>query len=314
LPEVYSTDLVYYAKIFISNKLAVGNYAGVSFYFNEAAAMAGKNIDTFTELIDMLAYHSQLATLLEGMKIAWPNIRNSPDILEWAVDDVTVAMSDFETFDYLEKSARNEHPDFEALLGRMRSLFADFVGDKYSDYLTRLKGESSSIWTMDAFVSSKKSADNIGQLSQEFLGYLRHHEGVSYVKGALACFDFADYLFQRNTGELKPGKGKHGSKKGRNNSTNILCPDGGTFDHYLAQKVSMFSQRIYKVGAILEFVPAWLRFLASKGLLEDGEKESTLAEIMPVQADWLQVLTKLSSDQALLSCISTTWDKDALIS
>jgi len=69
-PEVFLTDVVFYAHWYITNQLAAGTHEGISLYFNEAAAMSVKSIDTFTELTDMLAYHGLLPSLLEGMNLA----------------------------------------------------------------------------------------------------------------------------------------------------------------------------------------------------------------------------------------------------
>jgi len=71
--------------------------------------------------------------------------------------------------------------------------------------------------------------------------------------------------------------------------------------------MSMFSKRVYKVGAILELIPVWLRFLESMGLLDPDEKESIFEELKSVQVTWRKILTKLSHDQALLSGVSTAW-------
>ena len=73
------------------------------------------------------------------------------------------------------------------------------------------------------------------------------------------------------------------------------------------QKKNMFSTRVYKVGAILELIPAWLRFLESEGLLDHDEKENIFAELMSVQTTWQKILTKLTKDQALLTGVLTAW-------
>jgi len=306
-PEVFSTDVVFYAKWYIANNLAAGNHEGISLYFKEAAAMAGKGIDTFTELIDMLAYHGLLPALLEGMRLAWPKIKNSTGLMEWAVDDFTLMLSDFETFDWLEKSTRVEKPDFDELTGRMRSFFPNFDPTHFQEYLTRIKGESRTGWTIKELALTGKTRGNIGLLCQEYLGYLRHHEGVPFTKGSLICFAIVDYLFERQNGELTSRNKKGKAKRENNRPSHILCPDAETLDIFLTRKINVFSKRVHKVGAILELIPTWLRFLESKGLLDYDQKEDTFAELISIQATWLKILTKLSHDQALLSGVSTAW-------
>lgn len=306
-PEVFLSDVVFYARWYIVNNLAAGNYEGISLYFNEAAAMSVKGIDAFTEMIDMLAYHGLSSQLLEGMNLAWPRIRNSAELMEWAVDDFTLTLSDLETFDWLEKTAKSENPDIDELYTRMKSLFPNFDATHYQDYLARIKGESTTDWTMKDLELTGKVRSNIGLLCQDFLGYLRQHEGVSFTKGNLACFAYVDYLLERHDGELTSRNGRIKVKRGRNSQSHTLCPDSETLDLFLSRKMNMFSRRVYKVGAILELIPAWLRFLESKGLIDHDQKENTFAELMSVQATWLKILTRLSSDRALLSGVSIAW-------
>jgi hypothetical protein len=144
-------------------------------------------------------------------------------------------------------------------------------------------------------------------LCQDFLGYLRHHEEVPFTKARLACFDIGDCLLECHNGKLTSRAGRKEAKKGIDRPPNFLCPDAESLDVFLLQKKNMFSTRVYKVGAILELIPAWLRFLESEGLLDHDEKENIFAELMSVQTTWQKILTKLTKDQALLTGVLTAW-------
>ena len=212
-----------------------------------------------------------------------------------------------ETFDWLEKSSRNENPVFDELTERIRSFLPDLDATLFGDYLARINGKSTTVWALKDLPMKGKSRSNIGLLCQDFLGYLRHHDGAPFTKGRLACFDIADYLLERHSGELTSRTGGKEAKRVKIKTSHILCPDAETLDVFLSQKMSMFSKRVYKVGAILELIPVWLRFLEFLGLLDHDQKEDIFKELMFVQVTWQKILTKLSHDQALLSGVSTAW-------
>lgn len=304
--EVFLESAAYYANWFIANSLADGRCEGISSYFNDAAVVADSSIDVFVELIDTLAYHGQLAVLIEGMNRTWPLIRKSTSIMDWAVEEFTVMLGDFVTFDWLERAAAGRPAEFDELSDSMREFFPDLDIPGFREFLERINGETVTSWTMKELSPARKSRGNLGLLSQEFLGYLRRREGVPFTKGRLACFELVDYLIERYDGELK-GKGTE-RKRGRKYTTShVLCPDADTLDRFLARKTSIFSRKPHRIAAILELVPAWLRFLESRGLLEDCRKEDILAELLSVRTTWDKILAKLSHDPETLSGISKAW-------
>jgi hypothetical protein len=306
--EVFLDNAAYYADWYIMNSLADGRLAEMTSYFNAAAADAEKSIDVFTELIDTLAYHGQLSVLVEGMNLVWPVIRKSTGIMGWAVNEFAVTLSDYVAFEWLERAGRGEDAEFDELAASMREFFPELDIPGFREFLGRINGEIVTPWTMKELSPARKNRGNLGLLSQEFLGHLRQREGVSFTKGRLACFEIVDYLIERYDGELSM-KGTV-QKKGRKlTASHALCPDADTLDCFLARKTSIFSRRTYTIGAILELVPAWLRFLESRGLLEDCRKEDVLAELLSIRTSWDKILTKLSHDPQILSGISNAWNE-----
>jgi hypothetical protein len=77
---------------------------------------------------------------------------------------------------------------------------------------------------------------------------------------------------------LRPRKQRRPTPK-RRQPAHVLCPDYETFDRFLAQRMDFINPQWYKVAATSELVPAWLRFLESRGLLEAERHHMTRQEL-----------------------------------
>ena len=88
-----------------------------------------------------------------------------------------------------------------------------------------------------------------------------------------------------------------------------LCPDAVTLDTFLSRKTGFFFKQVYTIGAILELVPAWLRFLESRMLLDADQKSRIITDLLPILQSWCELLRKMSTDQLLLSNIAVAWEE-----
>jgi hypothetical protein len=131
---------------------------------------------------------------------------------------------------------------------------------------------------------------------------------VPYTKGELARGNLFEYILERHDGELEPdddgpfGERKpSGKRKPKTVSTrrSLLCPDRGTLDRFLVRFLSFFSFRCYPAAATFELVPAWLRFLESRGLIDAEQRTQTLSELRGLATDLHKVWEKHTADPAL---------------
>ena len=79
----------------------------------------------------------------------------------------------------------------------------------------------------------------------------------------------------------------------------LLCPDRGTLDRFLVRFLSFFSFQRYPAAATFKFVPAWLRFLESRGLIDAEQRSQTLSELRGLATDLRVVWEKHTADPAL---------------
>jgi hypothetical protein len=326
LPDVYAHDAHYYLDWLITNALATGRLDAIPKLANEIAATAGENIDTFNNVIDQLAYHGQLAVLVEAMRIAWPRVKDADDIVPWGIQEFAAQAVDYEVFHYLEQHPTPDPQDPE-LLGNLEFYF-EIDQERFARYLALLTGQVKRRWTMGDFEfrpprersydpfdeedeegeSPDEGRQNLYDLSVQFLGYLRREEGVSYTKGELGREQIQRYLLKRHDGELEPREspfeaaGRRGRRQRKRKSRkprHVLCPDRGTLDRYLGGLLNFINPQRYKAAATLELVPAWLRFLASRQLVDAEERSKTMLDLRGLDTELLKVWEGYSADPAL---------------
>jgi hypothetical protein len=323
LPDVYDHDASYYLDWRIRNALATGRPEAVPAMMNEMAAMADKHIDTFNNVLDQLAYHGQLSALVEAVRIAWPRIKVSGDIVPWGIDEFAVRAADYNLFDYLERHSSPSANDPE-LIERLEFYFE--VNPKgLARYIANLTAQVERHWTMGDFNfqrSRQRSYDlfhededepdegrqNLNDLCMEFLGYLRREEGVPYTKGELGREQIQQYILERLAGELEPQenlfeammrpRGRKRRRKSRK-PDHLLCPDRGTLDRFLSRLLHFINPQRYKAAATLELVPVWLRFLESRQLIDAQQRARTMLELRGLDTELLKVWKLFPFDPAL---------------
>ena len=75
-------------------------------------------------------------------------------------------------------------------------------------------------------------------------------------------------------------------------------PDRNSLDRFLAELLNFINPQYYKATATLELVPAWLRFLESRRLIDPEQREQTLSELRGLDTEFLKAV-KNHSDPAL---------------
>ena len=86
-PEVYDQGAHYYLSWCLLDALAEGRQEVVPSLARELAARAGRDIDIFNRTLDVLGYHGQLDVLVEALRIAWPLVKSSDNIVPWGISE-----------------------------------------------------------------------------------------------------------------------------------------------------------------------------------------------------------------------------------
>jgi hypothetical protein len=324
-PELYDQGAHYYLTWSLLDALAENRLEVVSSLARELAPRAGADLDIVSRAIDYLKYHGQLPVLVEFLRIAWPGVKSTDKVFPWAITEFAQSGIDHEIFDYLEHTACPDPAD-AALVERIRFFFEEPLEEYVREFIDDLTGKSAREWRVDNFALKprrKKSRDdwddtpmerpardqgavNLSRLMSEFVGYLRREEGVQFPRGEMVRQELYRYFSRRHAGELDPQPSMLQAAMNPNlklpkppKPAHSLCPERVTLDVHLAGMMGMMSARYHSAAALFQVMPAWLRFLESRALIDAGIRNKVLAELAPLHATLLRIWESFTEDQHL---------------
>jgi hypothetical protein len=344
LPEVYEEEAHYLLENRITNALVMKRPELVHTLSLELAALAGDQIDTWNRVEKSLAYHGYLNTLVEAVRIAWPEVRESEEIVPWGIDEFGNRASHYEILKYIAETPEPRGDD-PVLLERMRFLFGDDLdSERMAEMVALFAGQTRREWTMEDFKlqppkrRSRRDWDedeedddearepdpgrrNLFDLTLQFVNYAHRVEGVSYTKADLARGEIFDFIVERNAGDLEyresmldsalrsAGRKREPIKKYKRYE-HPLCPDRERLDQFLGGKLQLLSYQPHNATAMMELVPAWMRFLQTQGLVDVEFRRRTLGDLKRVADDLLKALSGIHADPTLRKAIER-WPEDA---
>lgn len=346
LPKIYAKGAHFYLENCITNAVIAGRFERIPRLLNELAQRAGRDIDSFNNTVVQLAYHGQLPMLIDAMRLAWPEVRESPEVVPWGIDEVADQSVQFLVFDYVEKYGA-EAAGYADLFERAK-FYSTVEPERLTKFIALLAGKSERRWTQADFAFTPKARpsrgryddeprgiqipknirQNLFDLSLEFQGEVRHELKMPLIKSELGRRQIVQYLMKRLAGELEPrlsmveaafNKPKPKTRppefylRGDESSVNWLCPDRETLEHFLNDLFHFLNPQPYTAAATLELMPAWLRFLESRQLLVASLREKTLQNLLKLSADLNNLLRKMSPDPALHRALEN-WGKEGTMS
>ncbi len=324
-PEVYDQGAHYYLSWGLVDALAEGRQEVVTSLARELAARAGRDIDTFNRTREALEYHGRLDVLVEAMRIAWPFVKSSDNIVPWGISEFAEDGVRYEILDYLEHTASPDPAD-PALLDRVHFFIEDPREDYLRESLDDLSGTSGREWQADDFTlrppqnrgrdewgdepeerpAPDPGAVNLNRLIHTFVGYLRREEGVPFPRAEQVSPELLRYFLRRHQGDLdpRPSMLEHAMNPKLKlpkppRPAHPLCPERVTLDVHLAGMMGMMSGRYYSAAALFQAMPAWLRFLESRRLIDAGTRKKMEAELLPLHATLLRLWEQYAEDPIL---------------
>lgn len=341
MPKIYAKNAHFYLQNRITNEVIAGRFDQIPALLNELAQRAGKNIDIFNMVVEQLAYHGQLAALVQAFQIAWPAVEKSRDIVPWGIDEFSGRSTQYLVFDYVERFGGD--PEGHAELFERIKPYSEVKPERITKFLALLSGQSGRQWVREDFTFKAKSRSrddggpaidipktvqqNLFDMSLDFQGYLRRERNMALTKSELGREQLVDYFIQRLAGDLEPRKSmleaalspnKPGPKKrhpksylsGDDDSVHWLCPDRKSLDAFIAKLFGFLMPQPYKAAALFEMIPAWLRFLESHQLISAAAHLQSLRDLRALAPDLLKILRKTESDPAPQLAIEN-WEVEA---
>ena len=315
LPDVYAASRQYYLHWLILNANASHKPERLFELAGEIAEIAGDDVDIYSQVVDLLAYHGYLEALSKASRIAWPLIKVSKDIM-WGQREYAIWGAKCVLYQALERTPDLDGGDPQ-LIEQTKYFLDDLQPGWLKGYVDQTSGRASRNWSLSDFdikptkktKANRKETRDIRQetnqttgedalfkFSYEFVGYAHAHDGFSYTKAELARQNIVSYLIDRKAGRLE-------TKELAKNKVQIpdhpLCPDRNTLSRFLTGMLTMLNFQNYDVVATMELLPSWLRFLETRGLIEPARRESTIADIGNLHTELLSEFGPSNEDPIL---------------
>ena len=252
-------------------------------------------------------------------------MKSSDKIVPWGVTEFAEKAVRQEIFNYLEHTASPDPAD-AVLLDRVRFFIEKPREDYLCEFIVDLMGKSGREWQADDFAlrpPRKRSRDdwdtegeethtpdegaiNLFRLISEFVGYLRREEGVPFPRGELVSQELYRYFVRRNESALDPRpsmleQALHPKRKLPKppRPAHPLCPEQVTLDVHLGGLMGMMNGLYHSAAALFQAIPAWLRFLESRRLIDAGTSKKVVAELLPLRTTLLRIWEQYTDDPHL---------------
>ncbi len=325
-PAAFAHEAPYFLSWCLKDALAEGLRDRVGPLALELAATAGKDIDTFERMTDVLAFHGHLDAIVAALRSAWPLVQASEKVVPWGITEFAEKGVSYEIFEYVEHTAAPDPAD-PRFLERVRFFIDDPREDRLRAMIEDLTGKSTREWKAEDFVlksSRKKRRDdwdedehqgrpshtrgaaNLARLIGEFVGYLRREERVPYPRGELVREELLSYFMRRQKSELDPRPSmleqmmNPGLKLPKPPPpVHQLCPERVTLESHLAGMMAWMNGLDHRAAALFLAMPAWLRFLKSRGLIDDAISQRVIAELVPLHESLLRIWKRDTADPSL---------------
>jgi hypothetical protein len=334
LPEVYEAEAHNLLDWRISNALVAGQLELAGALTCEFAQYAHSHIDHWNWVEGRMAYHGQLTTLTKAMRSACPQVRESPEIVPWGIDEFFSRATSYELLNYVTEQ-QHPHADDPVLLERMSFYGGELLPERLAASLACLTGQMQREWTPEDFQLNPprrrarrdwdedeeeerdtvdQGAENLFTLTMQFVRYAHQTEGVAYSKAELARRELYSFIVKRHAGQLEYRESmfdsmmrssghKRGPIKKFQTSQHLLCPDRERLDQFLAKLLDFIAPQHHRAVATLELTPTWLRFLETQGLIDAQLRRDTLKQLQPLTDDLRTAVKNYASDPTLAAAL-----------
>ena len=277
-----------------------------------AAQQSGEDFLSFNFLLDMFAYHGETAVLSQLVQSAWPHIKASQELSDWQKQAFTTQACDFIIFNHIQTT-----PNPTIQLKKQLEQYYTVDEQQLAYYLAALTQGSTHEWKLIHFdiedptpATNQQASQNLAVLMIDFLAHLHLQEKVSLTKGNFVRHELPVYFVERRTGQLQPRQDLAAVMRGERPRPIIrpkphpLCPDKVTLEKFFANQLN-YQPQPYQVAATFTLIPAWLRFLQSRQLIDGKQQEDTLNELQSMAADLQQYFVNFTDDPTMKTAVKS---------
>ncbi|MFQ5592759.1 MAG: plasmid pRiA4b ORF-3 family protein [Anaerolineae bacterium] len=326
-PELYEDSIPYFVDVLVGDAIADGRWKAISNLLIPFVEAPDAHAELLDQVIDQLLYHGQVEVLRDTMRSAWPGMRDSEKLFEWAIDEFAGRAMLVELFAYLE-TTDNPRADDPAFLEATES-YREWQAGWLEYIVPRLMASAPASWQPADFgetVDADQWNENLQALLLDFVAD-RRRAGVPLSRGYMAYRELGEFLnwqfsnptVSDNT-EDWPRRGRGGKRKRRKGkkehtprpSESGLVPRRMLLDQFVGKKFHLLGSQPYKAAALVEVVPAYLHFLARLSLIHPTEMDAALEELSPLMDHLPQVLHSYGTDPVAVQNVTSAWAEESL--
>lgn len=317
-PDAYQDSAVYLQDLILF-AVTDERWDAVSDLLAEFAQIADDKPDEFSSVLQMMLYHGQVQPLFAAMQSAWPSVSTSHEILPWGIDEYYGTLAKLALYRYLETTPW-PHPDDPRLLEAIGELGGHPNQDWLATAITHLSAPAPSSWRVEDFGAAADAEiweHNVSALLFDWMADEHRRAKTPFSRGDLFREEMQEILHLQVSEQEPEPKGKHKSKSKRAPapaSGSPLIPRYEILDRTLARKFQMLGSEPYEAGALVEFLPAYLHFIARLALIHPTAMDEGFVTLQPLVGNVLKLLDGYGTDVHLLRAVEAAWSDTTLAS
>ncbi|MFQ6039763.1 MAG: SEC-C metal-binding domain-containing protein [Candidatus Poribacteria bacterium] len=323
-PELYQHDVPYYHSNLIDDAITEMHWESIPELLSPFAINPESDIDIFFNIIDSLLYHGQVQTLIDAMGQAWGKVMGSDDITPWGIDEFRGKLISLLFFNYLE-TAETPRADDAALLEAVAP-YGELDSEWIETAIRHLSASTPMPWQEEDFgesVDAETWQNNVGVLLLDFMADQKNRSGVPFSRSEFARVFLSSLLYEQMTGvqgqQRRSGRGRRSNRRGSRSQLSApnqspLVPTYEALDKSLAELFGFLNLQLYKAGAVVELLPAYLHFLARLNLIHPTEMDAALEKLRAIASSMITLLERTASEPHLVEAVKSAWSDDRLAS
>ncbi len=310
-PDIYEEELSYITDWQILSAVVLSQPETVRSLVPDLVKSVTHNIDIFEHIYQRLMFYGFLDEIITVLREAWPDVRHSPNIVEWGVEEFRMRGI---TLEILRYAAEAETPSVHDPLLRERILYFSDPEElaqneeRLMQFFAYFRGEKDIPWDIRTLKRSE---------ARDFLDVaLPVWEGVLWRSGRYpltrirqARDELQDYLEHALKGGRK-SRGKKKKKRGVSAQMGVylVVPTKNSLDRYWGEQLgTLFSTAHYPVAAMVHLLPEWLHFLETLGGLSSEESNNVRDSLRSLASLAIDHIERFTKDMRVREEVFTTW-------
>jgi hypothetical protein len=283
-PEAYAEEVAWMNYLLAENAMLEPG-GDLQTPLSEMARDPEQGIDEFMKIIYRLQYHDCTDELRRILPTAWPRIKDSSQIMQFAVQEFQDMCFCLVLDKYLEHDPEFD-PEDPAFLEEAIPYFEEDT-DRLKKVVMHSSGRAKKrLQAGEVQDAESERCDYIFFLSLEFTCFLRRKKGWSLQRSWIAQDQICEYFFGMPPRSNDPEDNPHLKHVPR------LLPGPDYLEKFLAGLLNAIGSRPYQAAAFCQAIPPWLEFLTERALADPADTEPIWADIrkmlkpLPKALEW----------------------------